>query len=365
MAGMNTTALPDLLRRRGDADHAYRSALAAGDETTAAFRRLTLDELTRDVREHAGDRLDLEFRTALFTPAGGYETPFEARTVGATARGIIGGTTFVDAFFAKAVQAAPLLDWATVLPTSDGRSIDFGFLTTDGTANGVVTDGSTITGVDPGFNRAQLKAYAYKQLTVVASELLTDARLDLERLAAEHLAPLTARKLSTDLWGGGGTTEPEGLLAGLGTVTAAAAGSVSLTDVANLLAAVPAADRFGGDCVIMLSPGAYDDLLAASTSSALVPMTLQVTRDEIRQQTYGGHLFGVPFVVDTALDDPATTKKSVVAGNIAQAYAIRLAPLRVDVNRVSAASDTVSLRVVLRADGRRMRTAAAKALVHP
>ncbi|MEN9504292.1 MAG: hypothetical protein RI958_218 [Actinomycetota bacterium] len=113
---------------------------------------------------------------------------------------------------------------------------------------------------------------------------------------------MSARRLSTDLWGGGGTTEPQGLLAGLGTVTAGATASVSLADIAKLLAAVPAADRFGSDCVVMMSPGALDDLLEqqSNVGMTLAPATLGVYPADPTAgvDRYHGLVRGVPFVVD-------------------------------------------------------------------
>lgn len=360
------TPLTTLLERRAAAaadfaEHAHRP-----DDLAAHIFRQGVEDADAELRAR-WPHVDIDFRTALAF-GGGYDAPLQQRALTATARTQLGNPdSYTEALLAKTVQAAPLLSWATVLETADGRNLDYGFISTDATANGVVADGATITASDPGFDRAALKSYAYKDVTIAAAELVSDARLNLERLAAEHVAPLIARKLSADLWTGGGTTEPEGLLAGLGTVTASAAGAVDLGDIVSLLAAVPAADRFGGDCVIFLAPGAYDDLLTdqAALGQHMFPLTMGMSLDDVRSQLFDGLLFGVPFVVDPALDDPATTKKSVVAGNIRQAYAIRLAPLRVDVDRTSVASDTVRLRTVLRADGRRMRTAAAKALVHP
>lgn len=367
---MKNTPLTTTLERRAAAlENFAEIASRPGAESSVSMHlhRDLADEITTELRTR-WPHVDIGFRTVMAF-GGSIEVPLETRSLTATARGVLGGSTFVEAFLAKAIEAAPLLDWATVLPTEDGKNLDFGFLSTDMTSNGVVVDGATITESDPGFDRPPLRAYAYKDVVRASAELVADAQLDLERLAAEHVAPLTARKLSTDLWGGGGTTEPQGLLAGLGTVTATNAASVSLADIARLLAAVPAADRFGSDCVVMMSPGAYDDLLDQQSNVAmtLAPATFGVYPADLTAGggRYHGIVHGVPFVVDPALAAPATTAKSVVAGNIRQAYAVRLAPLRVDVDKANASTDTITLRVVLRADGRRMRTGAAKALVHP
>jgi HK97 family phage major capsid protein len=367
---MKPTPLTQLLERRAAAfeNHA-EAARRPGADTSATVPLL---------REHA-DELDAELRTrwpnvdptlrTLYAFGGTAEVPLNVRALTASARAQLSDRTFVEHLFAKAVEAAPLLSWSTLLETGDALPFDFGFLNVDATAPGVVADGATITAGDPGFARASFGSFAYKAVVAASAELVVDARLDLERLAAEHVAPILARKLADDLWGGGGTTEPEGLLAGLSTVTAGAAATVTLADVAALLAALPAADRYSPDCVVMMSPGAHAELIEGQTGvgNLLAPASFGIRPTDLTAGggVYHGIVHGVPYVVDAALAAPASAAKSVVAGNVRQAYAVRLAPLRVDVDKVSASTDTVALRCVLRADGRRMRTGAARALVHP
>jgi hypothetical protein len=152
--------------------------------------------------------------------------------------------------------------------------------------------------------------------------------------------------------------------AGLSTVTAAGASVVTFDDIANLLNAVPAEDRYSGNCVVLLSPGAHIDLLQENPAM-LTPWAAGFTEMGFRSGRFHGVVHGFPFAVDPALADPATTTKSVVAGNFRDAYLIRSVSLRVEQAAVPLNTDLVSLRAVLRADGRRMRTAACRALVHP
>jgi HK97 family phage major capsid protein len=347
--------LLELLRRRSDAARLYDQLRdVAGRETTAALHRLAVQEADDEIRALYGDRLDIAFRSALVSGGAPVELPFETRALGATAHGQIADKGFTAAYLDKAVESAPLLDVGTVVTTSHGGDWQYGFITTGVTVNGVVADGVTITDTDPVFDGAVFKEFGFKGLCKVSQEMVRDSSVDLERLAAEHFAPLQARALSTQLWEGDGTTEPQGLMAGISnTVNAAGAAVCTFDDVAAVLNGVPAADRYSGDCTILLSPGAHIDLLE---------------EQPLHPGWMNGTIHGFPFRVDPALPDPATTVKgSVVAGNFRQAYAVRLAGLRIDSTGHGAgfATDQIHLRVVLRADGRRMRTGGLRALLHP
>jgi HK97 family phage major capsid protein len=346
------TNLTSLLRRRADAQHQYRNAIDSGDDVAASFRKLTLDELTSDIRRSVGPEFDIEFRQLLATRRA-YEAPFETRALGATARATLGiGDTFVTTLSGAMANVAPLLDLATVVTTETGEDLDFSYVATLPTPNGIVADGASITAADPTFAGGSIKAFAYKDLIEISNELLSDGTWPVEQWAANRMGPSIAYKLSADLWNGAGpTTAPQGLLGGLSTVNAAGAAIVTFDDVAALLNAVPAAYRYSGRTTILLSPGAHIDLLE---------------EQPLHPGWANGTIHGFNFRVDPQLADPATTTKSVVAGDFETAFMIRLVPLRIQLDKsVHFGTDKSSLRVVLRADSLRMITGAAKALVHP
>ena len=353
---MTTTTRPaglaSLLHERARTIRQVRavdSTAPAGKESTSALMlRAELDEFDAELRT-SYPHVDVAFRTAI-SLGNPLDIPIEQRALGATALTSTRRTMFVDAFMGAAVEAAPLLDLATVVPTESGESLDLGWGLTVPTANGVTAPGSAITVGDPTFDGDPLRAWKYPAILLVSAELSSDSFMDFEKYAADRLAPAQAREFAADAWGGSGTNEPEGLLASLSTVNAAGAAVVTFDDITNLLNGVPAAYRYSGRCTIMLSPGAHIDLLLEDPNYAW----------------HTGTIHGFPFVVDPALADPATTTKSVVAGDISSAYIVRLLPLRIESDaKGKKATDQIQIRCILRGDGKPMVPNAARALVHP
>jgi HK97 family phage major capsid protein len=141
------------------------------------------------------------------------------------------------------------------------------------------------------------------------------------------------------------------------TVTAAGAATVTFADIETLVAAVPANYRHGGGAAFVMAPAAYLALRNQKASTGGSYMW---------DPTQGDTLFGFPVRVDNALAAPASAARSVVFGDFAQAYAIRLLPVRFMTSEQQAfSSGLVGAQVVIRADGRTMNTGAVRALIHP
>lgn len=101
-----------------------------------------------------------------------------------------------------AVQAAPLLALATVVPTDTGGDLSLGYIVTQATSNEIEIDGAAITAADPTFGvNTVLGAYAYKNLSQFSTEFVTDAAFNFEQFAADRIAPGAVRQLSADMVG--------------------------------------------------------------------------------------------------------------------------------------------------------------------
>lgn len=271
--------------------------------------------------------------------------------------------SFATHFVGAAVQAAPLLDLATTVTTNMGGTVDWSFVSTQPTVGGPFTPGTTVTASDPVWGGGDMLSPFKYGLTVAASnELIEDTDFPFEEWTAQRVAPAVARKASTDWWGGaGGTTAPEGLLAGLTTVTAAGAATVTLDDVANLLSNVPSEYAFTDRCAVLLAPAAYWQLRRQTLGTSAAG-GMAISSDT----PWNGRILGYRFRVDPALASPASAAKSVVAGDFSAAYVIRLLPLRVaSAIGQTFNTDKTQIHVSMRVDGRRMLTNAARALVHP
>lgn len=308
-----------------------------------------------ELRDELGADADVAFRGALRHP-----TNYETRALGATARGIVGDKDFTAAFYAALQEATPLLNLSTRVPLPGTRSTtDFGFTITNPAAGDVVADGGALTSGEPTFGGAGLTPFAYKRLLTVSAETVADSYFNAEDYCAGPLARHIAGDFEADLWGGDGTNAPEGLLAGLSTTTAASATVVSIDDVAALLGDLPAAAQSSPNLAIICNPAVWFDHLAIETEGTSGAGGRSVPASVTRPS-----LWGIPVYFTSALAAPATTTKPLVVGDFGAAYLTGVAPLRIETNTAGGFNgDTVSVRVTLRADGRRMYTAAARALV--
>ena len=178
---LNRTTLAGLLERRAElAEHRRVSGVGIFgedmDETDAQMQRTF-------------PHIDARFR-GFITSGGGSEVDFhwEQRDVTLASTGSPRGRSFTECFMGAAVEAAPLLDVATVVTTDAGEVLPFSFVETQMAANGVTVDGATITGADPVFGGGDLTAYRYPQMFTASNEFVTDSTLDLEQFAAERIA---------------------------------------------------------------------------------------------------------------------------------------------------------------------------------
>ena len=286
-------------------------------------------------------RVDQRALSKLTSAAGG-------ATAGRDFAGMVGGAL---------ADVAPMFQLATVFPTTDGDTFDVPFVATNPTPGGIVAEAGAMTPTDPTFGVASLLSFKYPVLFKVTRELVEDAAFDAESYMAGMVAQRLAALISNDFYRGvGGVTAPAGLATALTTFTAASPTAVAFADIESLIGLVPAAYRTGGRMALVMSPGAYMQLRSQKGStggSYLWPVT------------DGDQLFGFPVYVDNALPSAVATNRTVIAGDIATAYAVRTVDLRVELSPgLDFNADLINARVIMRVDGRTMVTDAARTLVH-
>jgi len=307
------------------------------------------ETLARLRREHP--HVDHELRSRLLA-GGPVDVPLEARAMGATARVAVAATGFAELFQTALPAAVPLLEVATVVTTTTGGPVTFGYVSSFANAAGVVDDNATATAGDPVFGAAVSPSlWPFRHSDPVSEEFVRDTLVDVEALWARTFAAKLRSDLAVQLWAGDGTTEPEGLTAGVSSgVTAGSATVLTVGDVVSALAALP--DEFVNEnTAILLSPSAYWDLRAqmlgtgSSGGWAWDPST-------------GDTLFGFRVRREPQLAATATGAVSAVVGDFSNGYLVRLAPVRLEFNpRADFIKDQGAVRIVLRADGRRLNCA--------
>ena len=119
----------------------------------------------------------------------------------------------------------PLRNYARVLTTDTGASLDWPRVSDIANSCTIVSEGGSIaTNVDPSFDKVTIGAYKFSTTYVlVSTELLQDSQVDIEALLADLLAERMARGQESYFFNGTGSSQPQGI------VTAASA-------VANLAA---------------------------------------------------------------------------------------------------------------------------------
>ena len=332
-------------------------------EASCATELRTLDEAVRRALSGSGTGTgDAQLRSALLSSArtAAVDYRLDSRALSrltSAAGGATAARDFAGMVGGALVDAAPLLGLATLFPTPNGDQLDVPFVSVNPTPPGIIAEAAALTAVEPTFGLVNLVSFKYPVLTKVSRELVEDSAFDVESYMANTVAARIAALVSADYYrGAGGATAPAGLATALSTVTAGSPTAAAFADIESLIGAVPAAYRTAPGMSLVMSPGAYMQLRSQKGStggSYLWPVT------------DGNVLFGFPVFVDNALPSAASTNRTVIAGNIGAAYAIRMVDLRVEkATALDLNSDLVNVRCIVRTDGRTIVTDACRALVH-
>lgn len=286
------------------------------------------------------------------------DMPVEARDLLRPTGVSAGSDDFVSGLMGALVDVVPLLGLATVITSSRGGDLDLNYVASQPAVAGIVAEATAVGVTSPTFGEvAFANPFKHPAHIRFSTELLEDWAFDLDAFVIDRAVPTLQRTLANNLWRGvGGTTAPAGLATAATTVAAAGAAVVTFADIENLIENVPAAYRTGGRFAIVMSPGAYMDLRIEKDSAGNFkwpPGAPDV-------------LYGATVYQDNALAAPASAARSVVAGDFAAAYAIRMLPVRFAMaTHNSFNAGLVNAMVTLRADGRTMITSAVRALLHP
>lgn len=225
-----------------------------------------------------------------------------------------------------------LMNAAEKLNTSDGRPLSW--LTNDETADNLaeITPEHELwdTGADLSFGTRTLGAYKYTTVGAnslplkVSFELLQDSAFDLRGFIAKKFAQRIARKLADDLVNGTGVNEPQGILSAQGGISSGTARAAAAPTYAELLAIVHGIDPEYRDGASWLMNDATLALVRGVVDGSQRPL-LWNTSDDLSGSLKGLTLLGYPVVIDQAMptSTDASTNKSIVFGNLRDAYVVR------------------------------------------
>ena len=242
---------------------------------------------------------------------------------------------------------------ATVLTTSSGEALLLPKTTAHPTAGTIISQAAAIGEADPTFGQGTLNAYKYANLVQVSAELETDTGVDLLGYLAKIMGQRLADGCGKDFITGAGTTGPEGVVVGAGTICKVSGGTGQ--------SGIPTYKELESmyDSVIPAYQNNGEWLLSQSTISKL----RQITDGNSRPLFYSGlegfagappnTIFGKPFYLDVYMPTAGTAGTSILFGDFASYFIRDVDGIRFE-RSVDYAfnTDLLTYRAILRTDGR-------------
>lgn len=228
-------------------------------------------------------------------------------------------TEFVAVLIEVMKAFGGILGLVNVLTTDSGAAMNWP--TEDDTNNvGAILDENTQMGEqDATLGQATLGAYTYTSKIIRASlQFLQDAGIDAEAWLARKVGTRIARAVAAHLATGTGVNQPQGLVTGLPVAVTTAAGAVdkiTFDDLIELEHSVDPAYRPRGRYV--LADGAVRVLRKVKDGNQNYIWQPSV------QAGVPSLLNGREYTIDNGIAAPAAGAKTVVFGDIAEAYAVR------------------------------------------
>lgn len=242
---------------------------------------------------------------------------------------------------------------ATVLTTSSGEELLLPKTTAHPASGTIVSEAAAIGESDPTFGQGTLNAYKYGNLVQVSTELEQDTAVDLLGYLAMAMGRALGNGSGADMVTGSGTSKPQGVLIGSGTVAQVLGGTGQ--------SGIPTYKELESvyDKVIIPYQKNGEWMFSQTGLSKL----RQIVDSNGRPLFYSGlegfagapptTIFGRPFVVDPNVPNPAVNGTSILFGDFSP-YFIR------DVNGIrfersveyAFNTDQVTYRALLRTDGR-------------
>lgn len=283
--------------------------------------------------DKAGDTYSRAFEDYLRTGRKNADLMSRAQGEGTgSAGGFLVPDEWRDMIVEKLKNFGGLMNAAEKLNTSDGRPLSW--LTNDETASNLAEitpeAGLWDTGADLVFGTRTLGAYKYTTVGAsslplkVSFELLQDSEFDLRGFISKKFAQRIARKLAVDLISGTGVNEPQGIISTQGGIASGTARAAAAPTYAELLAIVHSIDPEYREGASWLMNDATLALIRGVVDGAQRPL-LWNTSDDLSGSLKGLTLLGYPVVIDQAMptSTDASTNKSIVFGNLSDAYVVR------------------------------------------
>jgi len=281
----------------------------------------------------------------------GHEFKAEQRAITGSSTGSPVPTSFYSTIVQVARLVNPLLDYATVINTSSGESLQIPNQATY-TGATIFNQGSAIGTSEPTFNSfVTLQSYKFGAIAQLSRELILDAGVPIIEFLANQFGNAFGQGIGDKLINGTGTVEPAGLLGISGAQTA-------VTGTASVSGA------FTADNVIDLVYS-LDGSLRNLPSFAMLANSTSIAALRKLKDSYGRYFFdvgvgldrrdlvlGVPVIETPAMPSPAVNAKSLAVGDLRSLYIRNAGGLQVDRSDDFAfGNDLATWRATWRLDG--------------
>lgn len=242
--------------------------------------------------------------------------------------GAAGGYTVAPQFRDKLVQVmkwyGPMLDEAEVITTATGANLQWPV--NDDTANvgAILGENTQVAEQDVTFSTNSIDSYMYTSKLVRASyQLMQDSEMDFEGWLTARLGERLGRILNQHFTTGTGVSQPDGIVTG-STVGATSTGSLATTggitydSLVDLVESLDPAYGGAGGLKFMGHQSARKAIrkIKDSQGRPIWEPSIQAGTPDL--------LLGYQFRLNNDLDTMAQGSKSLLFGNIKQAYVIRL-----------------------------------------
>lgn len=241
------------------------------------------------------------------------------------ATGAAGGYTVPPAFRQKIVETityvAAMRQLAEVITTETGANLPWPTVNDTANEGAILAENTQITEQDVTFGQANLDAYMYtSKLVRVSLQLLNDNAFDLESWLARTLGARIGRIQNRHFTVGTGTGEPDGIVTSAAVGKQGAVGStltVSYDDLIDLIDSIDPAYVEAGNARFMMSQAARKAIrkLKDSQNRPLWEPSVQAGVPD--------QLLGYGLTLNNYVPAPAASAKSILFGDIREAYVIR------------------------------------------
>lgn len=242
--------------------------------------------------------------------------------------GAAGGFTVAPEFRDKLVETqkwyGPMLQEAEVIYTDTGAQLPWPTNDDTGNVGAILAENTQVTEQDVVFGQAALDAYMYtSKLVRVSYQLLQDSAFDINTWLPKKLGQRLGRILNQHFTTGTGTNQPDGIVTSAtvgvtGTGSFATTGGISFDNAIDLIEALDPAYGAGEGLKFMGHQSVRKAMrkLKDGQGRYLWEPSVQAGVPNMVQ--------GYEFVLNNDMPTLATSSKSLLFGNIRDAYVIRI-----------------------------------------